>query len=80
MLHEQSQFTSKLIPTSVRNILKQSDLMDCAIQVLIGHRKKKSNFAGFSETDSRKIFMAHFAEKQLVRKDQFRENLLGKFC
>ena len=41
--------------------------MDCAIllyRLLIGHRKKKSNFAGFSETDSQKIFMANFAEKK----------------
>ena len=80
MLHEQSQFTSKFIPTSAHDILKQSDLMDCAIQASDRSQKKKSNFAGFSETDSRKIFMAHFAEKQLVRKDQFRGNLLGKFC
>ena len=46
MLHEQSQFTSKFIPTSVHDILKQSDLMDCAIQASDRSQKKKVKFCG----------------------------------
>ena len=51
---------------------------------------KKSNFAGFSETNLRKIGLilwefrrnsqANFTKKQLVKNGQFRGNFLGKFC
>ena len=47
---------------------------------------KKSNFAGFSETNSRekmvdfaRIFGSNFAEKRSVKNDRFRGNFLGKF-
>ena len=61
--------------------------------LLVG-RGKKSNFTGFSGTNSRKkrpisrefrenfagIFEASFAEKQLVKNGQYRESFLSKFC
>ena len=53
-------------------------------------RGKKSNFAGFSDTNLQKIRLilwefrrnsqAHFTKKQLVKNGQFRGNFLGKFC
>ena len=49
--HQQSQFTSKFIATSVRDIFKQSNLMNHTIlQGFWKVAEKKSNFVAFSET------------------------------
>ena len=45
--HKQSQFTSKFIPTSVRDIFKQSNLIGLGIQVLRDFQRQIcGNFRG----------------------------------
>ena len=67
--HQQSQFTSKFIPTSVRDIFKQSNLMNHTIlQGFWKVAEKKSNFAALSETDSQKFLGANFTDKTIRKK------------
>ena len=46
--------------------------MDCSILQASDGSQKKSNFVGFSETDSRKFWGASFAKKKSVKNGQFR--------
>ena len=86
--HQQSQFTSKFIPTSVRDIFKQSNLMNHTIlQGFWKVAEKKSNFAAFSETDPQKFLGANFAYKTIGKKQlisrEFYEQIwleIDRFC
>ena len=67
--HEQSQITSKFLPTSVRDIFKQSNLIGHGSQILQDFRRQ---FCGnFSELTSPK--------RQSRKNGPFRGNFLGKF-
>ena len=48
------------------------------VRASVRSRKKQSNFAGFSGTNSG-IFKASFAEKRSVKNGRFRESFLSKF-
>ena len=78
-LHRQSQFTSKFIPTSVRDIFKQSNLMNhTKLQGFWKVAEKKSNFVAFSETDSQKFLGANFADKTIGKKQLISREFSGQ--
>ena len=78
-LHKQSQFTSKFIPTSVRDIFKESDLMDHSILQASDRSWKKSQILWVFRDRFTEIFTANFAEKHAKKNGQFHGNFLGKF-